>query len=177
MFDQFMKKMRETDHRFLNSQGRISMASTASLSTLLKQTNRSASVVTSRFPLRRQQTTDTDAVLTGRWKGPPPLTAKQASSPGPRVAWASSPLAKPQQAFQFVGLSAETPRAATSVEPPQVATAVEPLKAAISLAVVEEDVDTEAAMQESQDGQVTTQATELSDGYYLTSDGFLEAEV
>ena len=176
--------MRETDRQLLDPQARMSLASTApaSLSASLKLTKRSASVASSRFPFRRQQTEDTDAVLTGRWKGPPPLSAKQATSPSPRVAWTSSPLAKSHGAFQFYGHSEEMPQVLaphvpSSVEAPLVATTAKAPQATAALTVVEEDVDTEAIVQESEDDQVTTQATALGEGYYRTSDGFLEAEV
>ena len=180
MFDQFIRKMRETDHRFSDQRPRISIAPFQRV--LAKPSNPSASLATSKITLRRQQTEDTEAVLTGRW-WPPPLSTKQADSPDPKVSWPSSPLTKSLQAFQFRSHSAEVPQTLfhlsaepQSVETPEAAP-VEAHQAASSLAVVTEDVDAEADTQGSHNGPVITAAKELGEGYYITPDGFLEAEV
>ena len=178
MFDQFIRKMRETDHRFSDQQPRISIAPFRRVSAKPY----SASLATSKNTIQRQQTDDTEAVLTGRRWLPPPLSAKQADSPDPKVAWASSPLTK-SLSVQFDSHSAEVPQAEEhqsaepqSVETPQAAP-VEAAQMASSLTVVTEDVDAEIDTQGSQDSPVITEAKELGEGNYITPDRFLEAKV
>ena len=179
MFDQFIREMRETDHRFSNQKTRSSIAPLRPRSA--RPTNRSASLApsTSRMPFLRQPTQETEAVLTGRqWA--PPLSTKPADSAEPKVAWVGSPLTKSQQVFHFECNSAEVPKEA---EPPSVEelqasapTSAEAAKTSSSLAAVKE-VEDEVDTPGPQDIQVMAAVEELGEGYHRTPDGYMEAEV
>ena len=179
MFDQYIREMRETDHRFSDQKTRSSIAPLCPGSA--RPTNRSASLAptTSRMPFLRQPTQETEAVLTGRqWA--PPLSTKPADSAEPKVAWVGSPLTKSQQVFHFECNSAEVPKES---EPPSVEalqasapTSAEPPKTSSSLAAVKE-VEDEVDTQGPQDIQVMAAVEELGEGYHRTPDGYMEAEV
>ena len=188
MFDQFIREMRETDHRFSDQKTRNYIAPCQRVSG--KTFNRSVSLSTLNVPFRgSKQNTQRQFSQAGAVGGtqPLPLSTKQADSLDPTVAWmASVPLTKSPHSFHFGSHSAEVPQAllhhhsaeAPSVEAFQASapTSAEAAKTSSSLAVVKE-VEAEADTQRPQDIPVMTAVKELGEGYYRTPDGFLEAEV
>ena len=105
-FDEHIRKMRETDDRFADLQQVSAVSAAPSASAQLS--SQSASAAKSKIGIRRQQTKETEALLTGRWTGPPPLQTC-------RHAWdsESSPLTEFQQHLELDGPSAD----ATCVSP------------------------------------------------------------
>ena len=183
VFDQFIREMRETDHRFSDQKTRNYIAPCQRVSG--KKFNRSVSLSTFNVPFRDSKlNTQRQFSQAGTDGGmqPPPLSTKQADSLDPTVAWmASVPLTKTPHSFHFECNSAEVPKEAEplSVKALQdsAPTSAEAAKITSSLAVVAEAVDAEADTQGPQDIQVMAAVKELGEGYYRTPDGFLGTEV
>ena len=188
MFDQFIRKMRETDHRFSDQKTRNYIAPCQRVSG--KKFNRSVSLSTFNVPFRDSKlNTQRQFSQAGTDGGmqPPPLSTKQADSLDPTVAWmASVPLTKTPHSFHFDSDPTEVPQAlfhhhsaeAPSVEALQASapTSAEAPKTTSSLAAVKE-VEDEVDTPGPQDIQVMAAVEELGEGYHRTPDGYMEAEV
>ena len=177
-FDQYIKELRGTDHRFSGQQTGNSLASFRRVAS-----KPSAALATSNAPLRRQQTHETEAVLTGRWHWPPSSSPRQADSADPKAA--SSPLTNSLHGrLEFGSHSAEVPQIvfqhsteSPSVEalPTSAPTSVEAPKTATSLPAVAEDVEAEVGTNGPKNSQVVAPTEQLNNSYHRTPDGLLEA--
>ena len=183
MFDHYIKELRGTDHRFSEQQTRNSAASFQRVAS--KSFNQAATLATSNAALRRQQTRETEAVLTGRWCWAPSSSTRQADSSDRKATL--SPLTNPLHGrFEFGSHSAEVPQIVFqhSTESPSVEvlqtsapTCAEAPKTATLLPAVAEDSEAEVNTNGPQNSQVIAPAEQLNNGYHRTPDGLLEAEV
>lgn len=171
MFDQYIKELRGTDHPFSDQQTRNSAASFQRVAS--KSFNQGATLATSNAALQRQQTRETEAVLTGRWCWAPSSSTRQADSSDGRFEFGRHSAEVPQIVFQH---STESP----PVEAPKTSapTCVEAPKTATLLPAVAEDSEVaEVDTNGPQNSQVIAPAEQLNNGYHRTPDGLLEAEV